>query len=185
VTAAAKAFYLPGLYYGHFFKAGLYLLRLKRMKVIMDGNIGEDVTLASGAVRNAIKSVDVFMPNAREARLLTGEDDLRVALEILGGLCPLVIIKDGCRGAYAKHAGQTYHVPAMQVTPLDTTGAGDCFSAGFVKSWLEGQPLLDCLRWGCVVGALSTLGLGGTGYHVSAREVEERLIDYSGQPDVP
>lgn len=179
-TASARAFYLPGLYYGPFFKAGMQILRLKKMKVIMDGNIGEDVTLEERAVRAAIQAVDVFLPNAREARLLSGEEDLERALFILGKLCPLVVVKDGCRGAYAIQKGETVHVPSIPVTPLDTTGAGDCFSAGFVKAWLAERPLLECLRWGCIAGALSTLGLGGTGFHVSTQAVEKWLSEYSG-----
>ncbi len=179
-AASARAFYLPGLYYGPFFKAGMQILRLKKMKVVMDGNIGEDVTLKERPVRAAIQSVDVFLPNAREARLLSGEEDLERALSALGKLCPLVVVKDGCHGAYAIHKGETVHVPSIQVTPLDTTGAGDCFSAGFVKAWLAERPLVDCLQWGCIVGGLSTLGLGGTGYCVSAQKLEKRLGDYSG-----
>lgn len=177
--ASARAFYIPGLYFGPFFNAGIKIIRLKRMKLIMDGNIGEDVTLQEKGVRNAIKSVDVFLPNAREARLLTGTEDLQQALRILGGLCPLVVIKDGERGAYAMQNGLNLYAPALRVTPVDTTGAGDCFSAGFVKAWLDGQPTVECLRWGCISGGLSTLALGGTGYHVSQRAVEERFVEYS------
>ncbi len=67
------------------------------------------------------------------------------------------------------------HEPAIQVTPVDTTGAGDCFNAGFIKAWLDGKPLAECLRWGNVVGGLSTTAHGGTGRLVTAAQVEEWL----------
>jgi sugar/nucleoside kinase (ribokinase family) len=49
----------------------------------------------------------------------------------------------------------------MRVQPLDTTGAGDSFNAGFLRAWLDGAGLDECLRWGAVSGALSTQRLGG------------------------
>jgi sugar/nucleoside kinase (ribokinase family) len=45
--------------------------------------------------------------------------------------------------------------------PLDTTGAGDSFNAGFLDRWLDGHPLIDCMRAGVAAGTLSTRGLGG------------------------
>jgi sugar/nucleoside kinase (ribokinase family) len=55
---------------------------------------------------------------------------------------------------------------------VDTTGAGDSFNAGFLHRWLEGAPLLDCLRLGAACGALSTRGLGGTAAQPTLAEAE-------------
>jgi len=172
-AASARALYLPGLYHGSLFNAGLMLVRAKRMKLIMDGNSAADETLANPSVRRAIQSVDVFLPNAREARRLTGRDDLEEATRLLADLCPLVVIKDGANGAYACTDGHMTHAPAIPITPLDTTGAGDCFNAGFVTAWLDNQPIEDCLRWGNIVGGLSTLAHGGTGKTVTRQEIEQ------------
>ncbi len=176
-TASARAVYLSGVYYGGLLDAGLLLVRAKRMKLVMDGNSGDEVVLANPAVRKAVKSADVFLPNAAEAKRMTGCADLESALHELGALCPLVVIKDGAAGAYAIAGGQVYHEPAIPVTPVDTTGAGDCFNAGFVKAWLDGRPIPECLRWGNVVGGLSTTAAGGTGRVVSVDEVRRWLDD--------
>ena len=48
------------------------------------------------------------------------------------------------------------------VTPVDTTGAGDCFNAGLIAGLLQGLPLPEAAALGCAVGALSTSALGGT-----------------------
>jgi sugar/nucleoside kinase (ribokinase family) len=61
------------------------------------------------------------------------------------------------------------------VVLVDTTGAGDCFNAGFIKAWLDQRPLEECLKWGNIVGGLSTLALGGTGQVTTVKEVEEWL----------
>ncbi len=53
--------------------------------------------------------------------------------------------------------------------------AGDCLSAGFIKAWLMGRPVRECLRWGSVVGGLSTLALGGTGRAITVEDVSRHL----------
>lgn len=175
-TVTAQALYVAGLRYGSRFDAGLSLARGRRMKLIMDGNAPDGAPDSSrAAVQTSLRSVDVFMPNAAEARRMTGRSDLDQAIRALAELCPLVVVKDGAGGSYACPGGDIVHEPAIPITPLETTGAGDCFNAGFVKAWLAGLPLEKCLRWGNIVGGLSTLAPGGTGKVVTARDVEERL----------
>jgi len=174
-TASARVLYIPGFYYGPFMDIGLRLARARRMKIVMDGNSGSDVTLKNSSVRKAVRSVDVLLPNSREARNLTGEDDLTKAIKTLGELCPLVVVKDGGRGAYACQANEILHAEAIAITPIETTGAGDCFNAGFLKAWLDSLPVQECLRWGNIVGGLSTLAPGGTGKPVSVEEVKKWL----------
>jgi sugar/nucleoside kinase (ribokinase family) len=65
--------------------------------------------------------------------------------------------------------------PALAVRPVDTTGAGDSFNAGFLHAWLDGRELQECLRWGAACGSLSTRGVGGWERQASAAEVEELL----------
>jgi sugar/nucleoside kinase (ribokinase family) len=65
--------------------------------------------------------------------------------------------------------------PALAVRPVDTTGAGDSFNAGFLHAWLDGRELQECLRWGAACGSLSTRGVGGWERQAHAAEVEELL----------
>jgi sugar/nucleoside kinase (ribokinase family) len=175
MTASARVLFISGVYYGSLYAAGSALVRAKRMKVFMDGNSDDEVTLANPAVRRSLQAVDAFLPNAAEARRITGKADLDEAIAALVALCPLVIVKDGANGSYARTGGQTLHAPGIAVTPVDTTGAGDCFSAGFLRAWFDDRPLAECLRWGNIVGGLSTTALGGTGRSVTTAEVEPLL----------
>ncbi len=170
-TATARLCYVPAIYAGSSFQAGLLLIRAKKMKLVMDGSSTEKETLEDPSIRKAIEHVDILMPNAGEARHLTGETDLHKAIQTLAGLCPLVVVKDGQNGAFAACKGELYHAPGIPITPVDTTGAGDCFNAGFLKAHLQGLPLRECLRWGNVVGGLSTLEHGGTERVVSEDDV--------------
>jgi sugar/nucleoside kinase (ribokinase family) len=174
-AVSARAACLPGMFYGPLFEAALPVVRAKGMKLIMDGNAPEEPTLVMPEVRVAVSSVDVFLANSREARHMTGAYDVVQALRSLNELCPLVVIKDGGAGAYGCARGEIVHAPAIPLTPIDTTGAGDCFNAGFVRAWLDGLPLDECLRWGNVVGGLSTLAPGGTGRVITAEDVRQWL----------
>jgi len=174
-TTSACVAYLAGFWEGQVFEKVIEAARARQTKLVMDGNSSDQVRLARASVREAIRSVDVFMPNASEARRITGQADLEQAMGTLAELCSLVVVKDGARGAYACVGDHVIHVPAIPVTPVDTTGAGDCFNAGFLAAWLDGLPLEECLRWGNVVGGLSTLSPGGTGRAVTRQEVEAWL----------
>lgn len=173
-TTSAHFLFVPGLVSGPALDAGLALARMRHMALVMDGN-SQVETLQDPAICKAIRNCAIFMPNSREIRRISGEQDLQKAMRILGELCPYVVVKDGPNGAYAIRDGQIIHEPSIHIEPLDTTGAGDCFDAGFLKAWLDHRPLNECLRWGNVVGGLSTTSLGGSGRKISAADVQAWL----------
>jgi hypothetical protein len=179
VKSQARLLYIPGLYYGSFLDTAIKWIRLKKMKLFMDGNSSRGNILGyssdSKSIRKAIKSVDIFLPNAQEARRLTGIMDLEYAIRELGELCSIVVVKDGRNGSYAYANNALFHVPSIPVDVVDTTGAGDCFNAGFICAWLNGQPLATCLKWGNIIGGLSTTQLGGTTRKISLNELKETL----------
>jgi sugar/nucleoside kinase (ribokinase family) len=72
-----------------------------------------------------------------------------------------VALKLGARGAALLWDGEILFEPPLPVTARDTTGAGDCFDAGFLHAWLKGEPPRQCLRVANVCGALSTEAYGG------------------------
>jgi len=181
----AKVLFIPGLYSGEFLSLGKKLIHQKKMQLVMDGNssTGEITgkTKESTAIRRAIKSVDIFLPNALEARRLTGVDNLPGAIRQLAKLCPLVVIKDGPNGSLVYSNKQIIQVPALSVNPIDTTGAGDNFDAGFLYAWLESQSIETCLKWGNIVGGLSTTAMGGTTRKITCDEVRTHLSKWTTQ----
>jgi sugar/nucleoside kinase (ribokinase family) len=85
-------------------------------------------------------------------------------------------VKLGAAGALACSAdGPLVRIPAMPVEPLDTTGAGDSFNAGFLRAWLDGADLHEGLRWGAAAGAISTQRLGGIDGHPTMDEARAAL----------
>ena len=93
----------------------------------------------------AWEGFDVLLPNAQEAEQLAASG-------------PGVVVKLGAEGA---RCGDL-RVAAPRVDPVDATGAGDSFDAGFITARLAGEDLAAALALGCACGALSTRAAGGT-----------------------
>ncbi len=124
---------------------------------------------------DTLREVDLFFPNEVELAGITGETDPERALNMLTNKRTRTIAKLGRSGCATLDKGRFVHVPAFQVEPVDTTGAGDSFDAGFLHAWLQDRPLMECLRWGAACGALSTRASGGTPGQPTAADVEEFL----------
>jgi sugar/nucleoside kinase (ribokinase family) len=115
-----------------------------------------------------------------EAQAVTGE---REPAEILRwfkavGLARAAL-KLGPRGGALLWDGEIHFAAPPRVTPVDTTGAGDCFDAGFLHSWLRGDPPEMCLRAGNICGALSTEAYGGVAGVPDAARFNRLLKDSS------
>jgi sugar/nucleoside kinase (ribokinase family) len=124
---------------------------------------------------DTLREVDVFLPNEVELAALSGVGDPEAALRRLENGRTRIVAKLGARGCMTLDGGRVLSAPAIAVQPVDTTGAGDSFNAGFLHAWLDGRPLPQCLQWGAACGSLSTRGVGGWERQADAREVEALL----------
>jgi sugar/nucleoside kinase (ribokinase family) len=115
-----------------------------------------------GPIHETLKYVDVLMPNEREAKALSGEEDLESAIERLTQLVPTVVVKRGALGALVVDRGRRIEQSAIEVVPIDAVGAGDSFNAGFLHGYVHGWSVDRCLQLGNVAGAYSTTQSGGT-----------------------
>ena len=115
-----------------------------------------------GGIREALRYVDVFLPNEREARRIAGADDLEIAVAQLAAIVPVVVVKLGAQGAMAQRGPERFVSPAVGVNAVDAVGAGDSFDAGFLHQYVRGADLSACLASGNLAGALSTTRPGGT-----------------------
>ena len=115
-----------------------------------------------GGLSDVLRYVDVFLPNAREARLITKSNDLETAVARLAEQVPLVVIKLGEQGAMAQRGPERFRSPAVKVSFVDPVGAGDSFDAGFLSQYVHGADLPTCLAAGNKAGAFSTTKPGGT-----------------------
>jgi sugar/nucleoside kinase (ribokinase family) len=114
-----------------------------------------------GGVRGLLSHTDVFLPNATEAVHIAGTASVDEAVIALAASAGLVVAKAGPDGAVASRGDELVRAPAPAVDAVDTTGAGDGFDAGFLVSWLAGDPLERALAIANACGGLSTRALGG------------------------
>ncbi len=119
--------------------------------------------LASFEVVNATKDVlpaildeyvDMVFANEEEAAAFTGGSDPQAMTRALAALCETAVVKVGADGAWLSNGSDPVHVPAIPgITPVDTTGAGDYWAAGFLTGWLRGKPLEASAAMGARLGA--------------------------------
>jgi sugar/nucleoside kinase (ribokinase family) len=110
----------------------------------------------------ALAEADLLLPNEAEAIALSGQPDLAAAAGVLSAAGPRLAVKLGARGALWVDGPRQQRVSLPPVTPVDTTGAGDCFNAGLIAGLLDGLAIPQAVALGCAVGALSTRAPGGT-----------------------
>jgi sugar/nucleoside kinase (ribokinase family) len=108
--------------------------------------------------------VDVFMPNIKELHALTRSDNFQDALNALKSCANILVTKNGSEGAFLWDGTSLVHQkPFLNTDVADTIGAGDSFNAGFLHKYLKHEPLPECLKFGALMGAISTTRSGGTG----------------------
>ena len=133
-----------------------------------------------------LAATDVFLPNEKEATLITGESDPLAAAHALvrhaeaagreEGAGPLTVaVKLGAQGALAVRGDEALRVPADRVQVVDATGAGDGFNAGFLYGFLDGRGLGECLALGVACGSLSVRAIGGVDGQATLEEAEALL----------
>lgn len=123
--------------------------------------------------------------------IFLGRDDL-TALSI--GVPPApamgarrIVVKFGAQGSEVRGAdGSVTHAPGIPVDPVDTTGAGDAFAAGFIHAACLGLSPSDCCAAGNILGALAVAthgpalperGSTGPGWQAWERLRHLRLVD--------
>lgn len=117
--------------------------------------VAGDADARSGAGALAASGADALVVNAREATLLAGAPDAAGAARALGEHVERGVVTLGAGGALAVDRGQLVQVDGVAVDAVDTTGAGDLFTAAFIWSDQAGAPLEEALRWACLAASLS------------------------------
>ncbi|TLQ46636.1 carbohydrate kinase family protein [Streptomyces marianii] len=118
--------------------------------------LGVDRFLATAA------GAAVLLPNADEARLLTGLSDPADAAAELSRRVPLAVVTLGAGGALVAESGAvTARVAPVPATAVDSTGAGDAFTGAFLAALLSGASPVAAASAGCRAGAHAVTVCGG------------------------
>jgi len=103
--------------------------------------------------------VDIVIANADEAWALTGLPP-EESCHALQKICTTAVVLFGEGGCWVGQDNLVIHGPPFPINPIDTTGAGDLFTSGFLHGYLEGKPLKECARMGNLLGSAVVSVLG-------------------------
>jgi len=90
--------------------------------------------------------VDLVFCNQSEAETMTGETDPQKIIDHLHQWVPHVALTLGKEGSVLSYDGKQYHIDAVAVEALDTTGAGDSFAAGYLFGLTQGYEIAEAGR---------------------------------------
>ena len=124
--------------------------------------------------------VEIFSPNEMETRAYTGiaptgeESALRAAIKLSTMVdAKYIVIKWGERGAFIFDGKEYYTVPAETVTVVDTTAAGDVFSAVMTYVYMQTQNIVTAVKYANVAAAISVTRPGASTSIPTRAEVME------------
>ena len=134
-----------------------------------------------GLISPSLPYIDYLLPSIEEAERITGVSDPVQMARQLKRACPGVVgIKMSAEGFLLKTDQVEKVLPAYSVEVVDTSGAGDCFVAGFLKGVLEGWDEERCGLFGNAVASFCIQAIGCTS---GVRSSEETLRFVEAYPD--
>lgn len=127
-------------------------------------------------LKHILPYVDYMLPNQDEAAMLTGEiDPVKNAQLLTRAGVSHAVIKVGKKGCILCSNGEIQKFPAYPgITAVDSTGAGDCFAAGFLWALSEGWTPEECCRFACAAASCTVECFGATEGITSLQRVMER-----------
>jgi sugar/nucleoside kinase (ribokinase family) len=96
------------------------------------------------------KYVNILFANEEEAKAFTGKTP-EESLHEIAKLVDIAVVKLGSKGSMIKRNNEVYNVGVIKVNPVDTTGAGDLYAAGFLYGLAKNLPLDKCGRIGAIL----------------------------------
>jgi ribokinase len=149
----------------------------KGIKVTFDleKHVAEEYGLKE--LKPLLELTDILMPNKMGLRtLMQMESIIEAAKEVMKYGPSTVVVTMGERGSLIVHEDKVIETSAFKIKPIDTTGAGDAFNAGFVYAYLIlGLDLREASLVANAVAALKCMRLGAQAGMPKVEEVEKFL----------
>jgi ribokinase len=164
----------------------LHLADLENIKVLHYAakNFKGTVSLNPGALiaekpdeaKELVKHVDFLICSEEEAEKMAGESSLGDCIKSIHALGPkIVIVTRGKKPTMAFDGKNLLELPVRDVPVLDTTGAGDSFSAGFVVEYIKTKDVKRSVDFANAVSSIIIQNKGARGGLINREQVEEIL----------
>jgi ribokinase len=139
------------------------LARKSGARISLDSGIAP-AEQAQPELLKLLPQLNILILGTPEAKILTGAGTQDEAVkELLESGVNMVGLKLGSRGCLIADMDRTIKIPYFPVKTIDTTGAGDAFSAGLIFSQLKLLDLPSAGIFANALGGLATTVLGGGG----------------------
>jgi len=141
-----------------------------------------------------LKRAHIVFMNREEIEQLTGHDFKSGAREIVKLGCGIVVVtlgkgldkgKSGMVTAYIYDGKQEYDVESEEMTsklPLESTGAGDAFAAGFLFGFLRGKRIEECGLLGDIMAGFVIREVGARKGLPTLSQLSQKYLQRSGSP---
>ena len=96
--------------------------------------------------------VDIVFANETEAKAFTKKEPQEAIVE-LANLCQIAVVKVGKAGSMIKSGNEYHFIEPWPAKPIDATGAGDTYAAGFLYAHSLDLPLKVCGEIGSIIAA--------------------------------
>ncbi|MFX1262043.1 MAG: carbohydrate kinase family protein [Promethearchaeota archaeon] len=119
--------------------------------------------------------IDVVKPNRLESKILTGEDDPFLAVEMLvesGSDLGIVTLSD--EGSIAFDGKDFYRIPAYKINTANGIGAGDSYLAAFAAKMLEENPISECGAFASAVASIVVESPAGIDFRLERNVIQQR-----------
>ncbi len=123
-------------------------------------------------IEDIIEKTYILFLNKKESEQLTGKNYKEAARNLIEIGSKIVVITLGENGCYVLTEADEIKVPAYKVTPIDTTGAGDAFAAGFLFGIIKRYDLKSCAKIANKVASLCIQKYGAREGIPSFKELE-------------
>ena len=136
-----------------------------------------------------IGECEVVSPNESETEFYTGinpgsmENCLRACIRLYSMIkTKYVVIKLGARGCFIYDGIHQELISPLDVKPVDTTGAGDAFTASLAVRYLQnGGDITDAARFANCVGAYTITGSGAFASFPTLKQLESFINGYNNR----
>ncbi|MBQ5970123.1 MAG: carbohydrate kinase family protein [Clostridia bacterium] len=145
---------------------------LKEEGTVLVLDMGWDDDLSFDRYGDVLSLADYYTPNRKEALKLTGCSDPREAALALRQYFDKVVVKvdrDGCIGI--DEGGMFFCKSLDMFQPVDSTGAGDAFLAGFCYGLFHDASFRDCIAFGNITGGKAVTAVGALSAYVTEAEL--------------
>ena len=120
--------------------------------------------------------IDIVFMNEMEAKEFTGKEE-HEALAHAQDLCQITIVKLGAKGSLIASQGETFTIDPIKANPVDTTGAGDSYAAGFLYGLTHNWPLDKAGKLGSLLAARVIEQKGAGMKDISAKELIHKALE--------